>query len=149
MKNGLTCIFDLDGTLADCSHRLGFIKTKPKNWKAFFAGIPQDGLFENIYLEYQDAKAAGNDIIIVTARPEMCRKDTLEWLERNNIIFDKIFFRAHNDHRDDTIVKSEILDKILEEGHNVHVVYDDRPKVVAMWRSRGLEVINCGNGEDF
>ncbi len=25
----------------------------------------------------------------------------------------------------------------------------NRPKVVAMWKSRGLNVIDCGTGEDF
>jgi len=29
-------VFDLDGTLANIDHRLHFIKTKPKNWPAFF-----------------------------------------------------------------------------------------------------------------
>ncbi len=146
-----TCIFDLDGTLADCSHRLGYVKTKPKNWGAFFAGIPHDPVHENVFLELNDAVNANHDIIIVTARPEteQVRKDTLEWLERNKITYHKIFFRAKNDHREDAIVKSEILDIILEAGHNIHTVYDDRPKVVAMWKSRGLNVIDCGTGEDF
>ena len=28
-------ICDIDGTVADCSHRLHWIQSKPKNWKAF------------------------------------------------------------------------------------------------------------------
>lgn len=144
-------IFDLDGTLADCSHRLGYVKTKPKNWKAFFAGIPNDPVHENVYFKLESALYSNHDIIIVTARPgtEQVRKDTLEWLERNKITYHKIFFRAENDHRDDAIVKSEILDIILEFGHIIHTVYDDRPKIIAMWKERGLHVVDCGNGEDF
>lgn len=39
-------IFDIDGTLADCSHRLHWIQSKPKNWNAFFAGMaaPEEDL---------------------------------------------------------------------------------------------------------
>ncbi len=143
-----TCIFDLDGTLADCSHRLGFVKTKPKNWKAFFAGIPNDPVHENVYLELESALHSNHDIIIVTARPEteQVRKDTLEWLERNKITYHKIFFRAKNDHRDDAIVKSEILDIILEAGHNIHTVYDDKENVLAMYSNRGCNIVKCPIG---
>ena len=35
-------VFDIDGTLAKIDHRLGFVRSKPKNWKAFDAGIPND-----------------------------------------------------------------------------------------------------------
>src|SRR5688500_361977 len=35
-------IFDIDGTLADISERIHHVKNKPKNWKAFFAGMAQD-----------------------------------------------------------------------------------------------------------
>ena len=35
-------IFDLDGTLADCAHRLHHIQKEQKDWKAFFAAVGAD-----------------------------------------------------------------------------------------------------------
>lgn len=35
-------IFDIDGTLADLSHRLHFIQKKPADWDGFFAACSDD-----------------------------------------------------------------------------------------------------------
>ena len=41
-------VFDIDGTLANIEHRRAFVATKPKNWKAFNAGIVNDTPHEDI-----------------------------------------------------------------------------------------------------
>lgn len=143
-------IFDIDGTLADCEHRRHFIATKPKNWPAFFKAMHKDTVIENIaiyarhYYENTELK-----VIIVTARPNDYSDITIKWLSENNIKFDEIFFRSEKDSRDDAIVKAEILEKIREKGYNPIRVYDDRPKVIRMWKQKGLEVIDCGKGIEF
>ena len=40
------------------------------------------------------------------------------------------------DYRQDVIVKSEILDKLLAAGNQIAYVIKDCPSVVAMWRTR-------------
>ena len=37
-------IFDIDGTIADIEHRRVYVRSKPKNWRAFIKAIPKDGL---------------------------------------------------------------------------------------------------------
>jgi hypothetical protein len=41
-------LFDFDGTLADCTHRLHHIKGSRKNWRAFFAACSKDGPIPHI-----------------------------------------------------------------------------------------------------
>ena len=41
MKSSV-CIFDIDGTLANCDHRLHYVKNKPKNWDAFYSECMDD-----------------------------------------------------------------------------------------------------------
>ena len=41
-------VFDIDGTLANIEHRRSFVATKPKNWKAFNAGIVNDTPHEDL-----------------------------------------------------------------------------------------------------
>lgn len=41
-------VFDIDGTLANIEHRLDYVRSKPKNWKAFDAGIPNDKVNEPV-----------------------------------------------------------------------------------------------------
>ena len=40
MKDIIVC--DLDGTLANCEHRVHHVQNKPKNWDAFYAGVRED-----------------------------------------------------------------------------------------------------------
>lgn len=143
-------IFDLDGTIADCEHRRHFIATKPKNWPAFFAGIPHDPVIEWVAATARKTYAIGQkDVIIVTARHEGCRENTEAWLQKHGIRYHAIYFRALKDNRDDTIVKSEILDQVLADGYKPVLVYDDRPKVLRMWNERGLVTVDCGEGVEF
>lgn len=140
-------IFDIDGTLANCEHRLHFVATKPKNWPSFFSAMFKDTVIENVASRLRFYKEQTNlAVIIVTARPNNYADVTKKWLEKNNITYDEIFFRDANDHRDDSIVKAEILDKIKQKGYMPFRVYDDRPKVIRMWLEKGLEVVDCGKG---
>lgn len=143
--------FDLDGTLADCSHRLNYIQTKPKNWKAFFAGIPFDKPIEFTVECFKNCVLNNVPVIIVTARPRSTEKDTYKWLDKHGLYYDcsRFYFRQNNDFRDDTIVKEEILEKIKKDGFNPTLAYDDRPKILRMWESKGIKTVDCGNGIEF
>jgi FMN phosphatase YigB (HAD superfamily) len=144
-------IFDLDGTLADCEHRRHWIATKPKNWKAFFAGIPNDPVIEWVATVARRTFERGEiDVVIVTARDEyLCRKNTEAWLKDNGIRFDAIYFRPDKDYRGDTLVKHEIYQQVKADGFKPVLVFDDRPKVIRMWKEQGLIVVDCGAGVEF
>jgi hypothetical protein len=46
--------------------------------------------------------------------------------------------RTEGDHRSDDIVKKEIYEKRIAPQYDVVIVFDDRDKVVKMWRDLGL-----------
>lgn len=145
-------IFDLDGTIFDCDHRKHFITTKPKNWKAFSAGIIHDTVIEWVATIARRTFQRGEiAVVIVTAREgsTQIKRDTEEALKKAGIKYDAIYFRDSKDYRDDTLVKSEILQKVKDDGFNPVLVFDDRPKVVRMWREHGLTVVDCGDGKEF
>lgn len=89
------------------------------------------------------------DIIYVSGREEMCRKQTLDWIYLNvsnrSTAWSSVdlFMRPTGDNRCDTIIKREIYDNHIKDKYNVIAVFDDRPKVIRMWRSLGLFVFNC------
>ncbi|WP_435019106.1 AAA family ATPase [Tundrisphaera sp. TA3] len=141
-------IFDLDGTLADLSHRLHHIRNGSHNWDAFFAECGQDALIEPIrdlaYLFHdQDHK-----IILVSGRSDIARVLTEDWLNRHTVPFHELHMRKDGDYRQDFIIKSEILDQLLANGNQIKFVVDDRPSVVAMWRERGLTCLQCRDWEE-
>lgn len=140
-------ICDLDGTLCNIEHRLKYARGEEKDWTKFFELIPNDKLRHDVRTQVL-TQSIGKRLILVSARPENYRKETELWLENNGIGYDLLIMRNADDKRDDTIVKSEIYDKYLSKL-NITYVYDDRPKVIRMWREKGLNVIDVGNGIEF
>lgn len=50
----------------------------------------------------------------------------------------KLLMRSEGDHRPDEVVKKEIYENRIAPWYNVVAVFDDRDKVVKMWRDLGL-----------
>jgi phosphoglycolate phosphatase-like HAD superfamily hydrolase len=146
-------IFDLDGTLADCEHRRGFIASKPKNWKAFFEGMSLDPRIEpvvDVLLRFLRNMYDHNRIILCSGRPDNYRKATIEWLQKEYIPYNALYMRAEKDSRPDDIVKEELLAKMREDGYNPTIAFDDRKKVCEMWVRNGLFVFDVAQGKgDF
>jgi hypothetical protein len=144
-------ICDIDGTVADPTHRRHFVRTKPKNWPAFNAAAPMDPCIEPIARMIRDLKVAGHRVIFVSGRegtPEL-RKATADWLARHDLadLGDWLFMRKAGDCRADDIVKEEILDELLTQGFKPTVAFDDRNRVVEMWRRRGLICAQVAEGD--
>lgn len=140
---------DVDGTLADNSHRQHWVRSKPKNWAAFNATMEQDKPISATIHTLKALKAAGFKIIIVTARTDDLKQITVDWLAEHDIIYDVMYMRKDKDYRDDSIVKSELLDQILAEqpAWYPEFVLDDRDRVVQMWRSRGIPCFQVAPGD--
>jgi len=142
-------IFDIDGTLANCDHRLHHIRGKPKNFKKFMAGIPDDTVIEPIrdILWGLQSGIIINKIILVTGRSEEYRTMTEAWLENNYICFDWLFMRSNDDFRADYIVKDEIVDLIKSRGLNPVLAFEDRTRCVEMYREAGIICCQVADGD--
>ena len=142
-------IFDLDGTLADISHRLHFIDKKKKDWTGFYRACSED---EPI-LEIRDlANTIGESNItriwIVSGRSSEVRKETWHWLCDNSVLFDRLFMRYEKDHRPDFEIKEEWLRGLHQEVRdNIACVFEDRQSVVDMWRKNGIKCCQVAQGD--
>lgn len=146
MKNIIVC--DLDGTLANCEHRVHHVQGKPKNWDAFYAGVKDDTINPAVYAVLDRFTAYGNPrlgVIFCSGRPERCRADTVEWLLQQHIYDYELLMRKDGDFRADYIVKQEILDNHIDKDR-VLFVLDDRQQVVDMWRRNGLQCFQVAEG---
>jgi phosphoglycolate phosphatase-like HAD superfamily hydrolase len=143
-------VFDIDGTLADIEHRLDYVRSKPKNWKAFDAGIPNDKVNEPVAEVFDAMIMGGHTVILASGRSERTRIATQDWLRKNGFSsYDKLYMRPADDYRGDDIVKREILDEMTRAwGRKPDMVFDDRPRVVRMWRDAGIFVFNVYQGEE-
>jgi hypothetical protein len=60
----------------------------------------------------------------------------------------RLYMRPAKDNRRDDRIKAEIYKRDIKPRHGeVAYVVDDRNKVVRMWRSLGLTVLQCAEGD--
>lgn len=136
-------IFDLDGTLADLTHRLHHVKNGRRDWDAFFDGIGDDLLIEPVADLTHAIGAFGRKVILCSGRPEKCRAKTETWLNRHSVNFHALYMRPDDDRRPDHVVKRQLLDGIRADGFEPALVIDDRQSVVDMWRENGLTCLQA------
>ncbi len=145
-KNKLAAvIFDMDGTLADCRHRLHYVSSSKKDWEKFFDRASEDRPRPEIVRLCLEL-ARNNAILIASGRPEKLRKVTERWLKEYEIPFEAIYLRSNNDRRPDGTVKAEMLALIKENGFDPWLVIDDRDSAVDSWRKLGLVCLQCDEG---
>lgn len=143
-------LVDLDGTLAEISHRLHFVEQNPKDWKGFFGAISQDTVRRDVVdkvCQWSDT----HNIVIISTRPETYLHETIRWLEANHLDLlpiDTIIMRRAGDSRENSEVKKEILEKYFDKSE-IDMVFDDRPRVIRMWCAQGLQVEDVGKGIEF
>lgn len=145
-------IFDIDGTIADLSHRLHFIQDKPANWSAFFAACGDDKPITDMFkLAWSLAETSA--IVLVSGRSDECRDATVAWLKLHKFPAPcrKVYMRKAGDHREDYVVKGELLDDLIREWSvpkhfQIAGVFEDRKQVVEMYRARGLRVFQVAEG---
>jgi hypothetical protein len=86
--------------------------------------------------------ADGDTVMFVSARNNSERDVTIsqiqDWIGIDSPI---LFMRPDGDYRSDDVFKKDVLDVLRDTiGGDPDVVYDDRNRVVDMWRANG---VNC------
>lgn len=145
----ITVIFDIDGTLANCDHRVRFVQSTPKNWPAFNKRMNKDTPYSDIIWMLKAMHATGATILIASGRGAEDWDVTVDWLD--NIadikgLYKKLYMRPIKDNRPDDIIKKEILDQMRLDGFNPTMAIDDRNSVVEMWRKNGLRCLQVAPG---
>lgn len=128
-------IFDIDWTLAKMNWRNPYDYTK----------VSTD-IVNTQVCRMQKILSRDFDILIVSGRKEICRKDTEDWLSEKWITYTQLFTRKDWDNRNDAIIKEEIYREHIEPHYVIVWVFDDRDRVVAMWRKIGLQCYQVDYG---
>lgn len=142
-------IFDLDGTLADVTHRLHHIEKKPKNWAKFFDECHLDAPIQWVIDLFQTISFTLTDydhLIILSGRSEHTREKTESWLKEHGVDgYHELIMRKAGDFRPDELIKPELLQLFLDKHPKAEVgfIVDDRQRVVDMWREKGYNVLQC------
>ncbi len=137
-------VFDLDGTLCNNEHRQYLVK---KDFKKFEDSCTLDTPVPHI-LELAQVLARSYTLLFVSGRSTRVQTITENWLKQYGLMDgNRLFMRIEGDNRHDAEVKSEIMDRIVAEGFEVIMIFDDRNSVVAMWRARGIPCAQVVEGD--
>lgn len=140
-------VFDLDGTLADCQHRIPLIDGSDAGYRAFFAACSADAPIRHAITVMDALVGAGHDVEIWSGRSEECEAATQAWLASHGIAPSRLtFMRQAGDKRPDDVVKRQFLRRAAKLGRRPDVIFDDRDRVVQMWRAEGIVCFQVAPG---
>lgn len=143
---------DLDGTLADCSHRLHHIRDFDLDcghaggidWNAFYRACVHDKPILPVINVMRALRSSGARIEIWTGRSDLVRAETCAWFVQHGIPQTKMIMRPHGDHCRDSDLKQRWL---YECGEMPDIVFEDRARVVQMFRDEGVRVAQVAPGD--
>lgn len=133
-------LVDLDGTLARHDHRSPYD----------YSRVLTDGVHESIRRMVNGYADSGYVIIGFSGRPDIdnVRRDTLMWLEENDISMDYLYMRpADMLTENDADVKQHLFDKYIRDNYDVEIMLDDRNRVVRRMRKLGIKVLQVADGD--
>lgn len=135
-------IIDLDGSLAIHNNRTPYEEEKCNT------DLVNQSL-KAIIVDFLNRNSS-NRVLFVSGRQDKVYQKTYDWLmfKAGFSEFD-LFMRKTNDKRKDDIVKHEIFETHIKDKYYIEFVADDRPRIIRMWKSLGLFVLNIGEGYDF
>lgn len=131
-------IIDIDGTMAR-----KVMGERSRNWHDY-SRVSEDLPIENVL---HLVKQLETRIIVLSGREDSCENATRKWLDEHlgSLRYDELYMRTTGDHRDDSVIKSELFDAHVRNRFNVRGVVDDRPRVCRMWRAMGLTTLQVGD----
>lgn len=136
-------IFDLDGCIADDRRRLPLINMKAEDpWAAYHADCANDPLINHYYISL----ARGYKVIILTARPEKFRLQTLDWLKRvANINVTWLLMRNDGCFLSSPKIKKMQLEFLLHDvgidAGEISMALDDRLDVLQVYKQYKIRTI--------
>lgn len=143
-------IFDIDGTLADISHRLHFITEEAKDWDTFYKACVDDTPIFEVITVARALHEAGAIIVYSTGRSTLVYNETVEWLKKWRLPNpQRVYMRPDGDHQEDSVVKSTLLNMINADyaSEKLGGIFEDRQQVVDMYRARGIRVFQVAKGD--
>lgn len=141
-----TFIVDIDGTVA--KKQMGEGQRGWHEYDRVGEDVPNQPVIE-VLRALLGGRLPEERFIFVSGRKDYCRDATRWWLHRNVGKWTwecELYMRADDDNRSDDIVKYELFNAHIRDRRKIVGVFDDRDRVVAMWRAIGLQVYQVADG---
>lgn len=147
-------IFDLDGTLADIQHRRHFVE-RPRgqqDWTSFHCYCVNDTPVEAVIRTMESLRHFA-DVWIFSGRSDEVREQTVQWLMKHTSFMSweletALVMRQEGDYTPDDQLKLKWLNELLgEDRKRLVAVFEDRDRMVKMWRANGVPCFQVAPGD--
>lgn len=150
-------IFDVDGTLALIDHRVHILDQKDNKdrWRQFYSLCDMDKPNRPVIQIMNNLLLLGAQVLLFSGRSEEVRGKTITWLAKHTGLTTPelqepgfLTMREEMDYTPDHVLKEGWLDNMIEyDRQRIAAVFDDRDRVVSMWRRRGITCLQVANGD--
>ena len=141
-------VFDLDGVIADASHRQHFLDAshnRDKDWKGFFQACIDDvAIPEGKALA--EAMRVDMTVVVLTARIHETREKTIHWLATNEVRHDWLIMRGPRSTTPSSQWKKDQLEALQGAGADIRIALDDDPLNITMMHELGLPALYVHSG---
>lgn len=124
------------------------------DWKAFFAACVGDQPNTPVIKVLHSLRYAAADVRIFSGRSDEVREQTVAWLLKHTTFVRRelngsvLRMRKAGDYTPDDVLKKQWLDELsTHDRMRLMCVFDDRDKVVKMWRDNGVACFQVAPGE--
>ena len=157
-------VFDLDGTLANDEDRVHHIRKSPKDWDSYFKECYDDSAHHETFEILKTLVSYHHQVEIWSGRTAgekyEIRGLTLAWLSKNGVsvrgeiqtmlghkVIEKLLMRSYKDLSDDDELKRRWLNTAREADQTPDLVFEDRRRVVEMYRGEGIACFQVADGD--
>ncbi len=143
-------IFDIDGTIANASDRLHFIKKVNPDWDAFYAACVNDKPIKPVIDVLNALFLKGHIIVFTSGRSNVVFEQTMNWIQENTVLSDGdylLYMRPIGSYEQDAKLKHGFLKLIRKRGLEPAMVFEDRQQCVNMWRDWGIPCAQVAEGD--
>ena len=129
--------FDIDGVLADDTHRVEFALVK--KWNDYFNidRVKSDGTWDQGKAAVEQAEKDGWTVAYLTGRREDLREVTAQWLSDQGFPDGALYMRPGSVRIPLANLKADFLERVSKTVEDVQVVlYDDDPEVARLVSDR-------------
>lgn len=129
------------------------VKFKP-DWSAFFAACVDDKPNVPVVHVLHSLLYSAAEVRIFSGRSDEVREETVTWLTTHTnlrpreLLGPMLRMRKQGDYTPDEVLKKQWLDELpTHDRMRLMCVFDDRDKVVKMWRDQGVACFQVAPGE--
>lgn len=149
-------IFDLDGTLALIEHRRHIVEEPGRDdtkWRRFYDACDKDAPNAPV-IRVMESLRRFADVWIFSGRSNEVAGKTIDWLLDHTsftcadlTVGNVLTMRDEGDYTADDVLKKQWLDGMLvEDRQRLVATFDDRDRVVQMWRDAGVTCFQVAPG---